>query len=41
MDKNLKDFEGKCIYLTAEAEKPLDSVDPGVLYIIGSGLKSF
>ena len=34
MDEKLETTEN-CVYLTAEAEETLDTVSPGVVYIIG------
>ena len=34
-DKQIQDFSGKCVYLTAEAEETLETVEKGVVYIIG------
>ena len=34
-ENEIRDFSGKCVYLTAEAEETLESVEKGIIYIIG------
>jgi len=34
-EKEIEDFPGKCVYLTAEAEETLDTVETGIIYVIG------
>ena len=35
MNETVENYSERAIYLTAEAEKVLDKVEPGVVYIIG------
>ena len=34
-EKEIQNYSGKCVYLTAEAEETLETVEKGVIYIIG------